>query len=363
VEAPTKEPETLEDALQFAKEAAAAAAPKASKPRGDDGKFLPATDKPKSDTTAVPSEGAKAVEDKGAEATPAAPGTAEPPAKAISPDLSFLPEDIRSEFQTLSPKAADALKKGWLQEKDATKKWQEAAELRKQAEAFKANAELWDRLASRPEAMRAAMKVLEGGEAPSESAEVDPDTFDFTQAPDNAAIVKAMKALVRKMIAAEAPGIADARVDERLIKPATLMQKRQLAVVALGREAGYTKEQLEDAIGKANDHYAALGGPTWDRLDPEKAQAWVTPFLPAKAATNGKSTHSPLANPLGDVSRVAAPGTGANTIPPFPEPEVVRSKKPIAKMSPSELEEYTAHLLREKLGTPITVADLRGITR
>lgn len=304
----------------------------------------PEADKPEPDT-ATPSAGnVTADADKGEDPTPPSVQT---------PDLSWLPENVRSQATQIPSELLAELRNGFMRHADYTRKNQVRAEEMRAIEPLRAKADLWTRLESNPEAARAAQDVLEGKNKPAERDE-DVDILTLSgpelkawirSEADRAAMGRAEEAAKRA---------AEATFHERLEKPKEVLSEIASVLDGWASENGLTKDSAEAAIREAAAHSRELGL-TWT---PENAAKLASLGL---AMTKTQEVKQVAArDDAGKFAKVASPvGRGSVTAPVRTEPIVVREGR--APKNDRERREFAAHIARERFGLNVTADELDNL--
>lgn len=286
-------------------------------------------EKPKVDTTAGTGE-----------TPPAVPPTAD------TPDLSHIPEQYRDAFKNLPPEAVKWSEGALLRQSDYTRKTQGLSEDRKKFEASKTATEEaaanWMRLSKSPNAMKAAWDAMEQSGAPAGGPPTDQvvgGVFDYPNAtPDQ---VEAHIQMTAEQIAQR---IVERHLDQRLFKPLSEKQARIAAASEYGSEAGYTDDELGNAIRTADSWSKSIGGPGWDGVASDKAVDFFKPFLAKKTPTVASMTVPGV--------RVAAPSNGAGVMPPEALPKHLREGR--LPKDDAERLAHAAYNLSRRLGVSIS---------
>lgn len=230
----------------------------------------------------------------------------EAPAPATPPDLSWLPEDLRSKGETIDPAVANWMKEHALRQSDYTRKTQALAEERKALEQVKERAALWERLMSHPEAADAAYRAMKGEQAPAKSDEDEVDLFSL----DSAGLKKWIEAKASAAVEAARKAAKD-EVEAVVVRPQKERSAVIQALIDYAQAESIDDDTMRAAIAAAEAHASEVGVvPT-----PKNAVALVKPFL--ADARRSVANKANAAKRSGGLAEVAAPvGRGAGVIPP-----------------------------------------------
>lgn len=309
---------------------------------------LVAESKARMGTPAAPAGGSEQPSDAEAagEGTQEASIPAETP-EAPKPDLSWLPDEVRSDFESAPDEWVSKLEKlkgGFLRQADYTRKTQELAAQRKEAEAAREKAALWDQILSDPNRSAAVLAILEGKQAPKPAT-----AFDWTTATS-----EEIDAEVERRAEAKARAATEKVFEERITRP---VSKAQSINAAVG-------EYLKGVDGLSDDQRVAAFRATIDRygeaellaLDPAVVVKLVEPearalAAEARLAALTKSTPDPKR-----VSRATSlPGTGS--VAPAAKPKVV----PPSEQTDEDKLNGVARSLSSALGQHVTAKDIEAL--
>ena len=328
--------------------------------------------KPETSETAATPDTVKASEGAGQVSSPAdgATDTGEhPPVTPDALDLSFLPEEVRSKVHFDDDKAYAAVKSGWLAHSEATRKFQEASVLRKEADADKRDAENYRALVADPDVAQVVVKAVadkRDGKKPSPPA---PSVLDAPIDPENpvASIDAKLKALADKQ----------RELDQREAKAREAANVRVAvgdAVLAYATQSGEDPAVVEQAV-KDCDAALAKNGQKWT---PETVAVLLPPYVEmakAKRAsapkpfapTNGAVTKTAPASATPGTETVASPTGrgGVHQTQPVPYPSWYVNGQPPKGYKPGEadLEQEHLYLMRRRFGPNVTLEDIRSVSR
>lgn len=287
-------------------------------------KAPPAGDKGKADGEAPPVENAPA-----GDAAPVSAGENSPPDNAEKApeaeepvDLSWLPdESVRQELAKAKlPKAvADKLKSGWIGHAETTRRFQEIA-------GIKRDAENWKAATSDPERARKIVAILTDAPVePSATDVVDADPpVDFDPL-DPKSVARYTATVAAKAAEVAARKATESFWQERVEGPLAKKEAVNGAISQYAEQHNVPKDVMLSAVASLKESWASAGVPLSPELVPAllaphveaaKLRALSAPKPPASKGNNG-------ANGQGGLSEVASPsgraGTAAGSTIPIPE--------------------------------------------
>lgn len=317
----------------------------AAKPAGEP---APTTepDKVEADSDALSAGDVTAVEDKGEQPTPPAVQT---------PDVSWLPEKIRSRAAEIPSEILTEIRDGYLRQTDYTRKTQAVAEERKSLEPIKTKADLWARLEANPAAAKAAQAVLEG-KVESKPAERDEDVDILSlTGPELKAWIRSEADRVAAQRSEEAAKkAAEATFHERLDKPKETLAQITSVLDGWASENALTLEAAQAAIRAGADASRRLGI-VWT---PENAMELASIGL---SMTKAAEVKQPAArDDAGKFAKVASPVGRSNVSVSTPVlPLAVREGR--SPKNDRERLEMAAHVAKTRLGLNVTAEDLDAL--
>lgn len=272
------------------------------------------------------------------------------PPSVQTPDLSWLPENLRTKAEQVPSDFLEEMRKGYLRLSDYTRKTQVAAEERKAIEPIRAKADLWSRLESNPLAAKAAQDVLEGKTAPAERDE-DVDILALSGPELKAWIRSEAERAAASRAEEAAKKAAETMFHERLERPKETLSEIASVLDVWAADNGLTREAAEAAIREAATHSRELGV-TWT---PANAVKLASMGLSMTKASESKQI--PARDDTGKFAKVASPvGRGSAAAPVKADPMVVREAR--APKNDRERKELAAHVARERLGLNVTADEL-----
>ncbi len=344
---------------EFAKRAAAKAAPSTTPAKADKVDSTPAAtvDKPTGDAAGAVSGAAVTAEDK-----------AKAPDAATTLDLSFLPEAIRSKVRVESDEAAAVLKSGFMAHSAATSKFIEASKLRKEAEALQRSAANYDALVSDPD-VALVIKAVEdkrNGKKPSAPAPVEDDPALALLGPEG---VAALDKRTGAMVSAAQAEVARLREEIQSITRPTAQRAAFNSICdAFVAANGVEQDVMAEAIRLA-DADLAKDEQSLLTVDPKMVPILLRPQVevarlrkrvpPVTAANKTAATNGQA----GGTAEVASPtgrgGTHSDQTVPFPA-HYVNGRPP--NRPRTDAERSAEHLFKTRLayGPNATTADLQG---
>lgn len=314
-----------------------------------------------SDDAAPPDKAAGEAPGADSRGTAATEGQGEtPPDDAGTFDLSFLPESVRSKIRVEDEEAHAALKSGWMAHSEATKRFQEAKRLEREAENYRSitsdpeiakvvHSMIADKLAGKP---LSTPKVVE-----EQIPAIDP----FEPATIEAHVEKRVEIALRKSMEAEA-----ARRRAEAEAPVLAKQAVTEALVAYVAESGIDEATAKEATALANARLLARGK-TWDPervdvlMDAAVAEVRLKKAAPAPSAPANKTV--PPQNGASGTATVASPvgRGGAHAAHAIPAPKYSNGlSTPPAHMTDEDYEQEMLYAMRKRFGPNVTIDDVRA---
>jgi hypothetical protein len=343
---------------EFTKRAAAKAAASTAPVKTDTADSTPAAtgDKPNGETAAPVSGAAVTAEDK-----------AKAPDAATTLDLSFLPENVRSQVHFDSEEAAAAVKAGWLAHGAATKKFIEASNLRKEAEALQRSAKNYDALVADPD-VALVIKAVEdkrNGKKPAAPAPAEDDPALALLGPDGIAAID--RRTEAKVSAANAEVTRLREEIESITRPTA-----QRAVFNQTCDAFVAANQVEqdvmaEAIRMADADLAKDGQSLIDvdpkmlpiLLRPQVEVARLKKRVPPVAVANKNGAANGQAGTAEVASPVGRGGAHSEQSVPFPK-HYVNGQPPRRPRTAAEWAEEDDFRVKLAYGPNATASDVRA---
>lgn len=264
-------------------------------------------------------------------------------------DTSFLPESVRSKVHFDDDAAFAAVKNGYLAHAEATRKFQEASALKRDAENYRA-------LVSDPDYVQAIAKVTTekatGNPAPAPESEPELDPLD----------PNSVKTFIAKQIQVE-----KAKVVQEMSAPAVHLQRVNGAISAYFSDKGLDQAACKRCVDAVQENMASHGG-MWT---PEMVPILLAPYVAAERAkiASPSTPAAPPANKTAPVNgapgleRVASPvgrnGPHQTQTIPFPKHFVNGEPPKGRRASEAELEEELLYAMRKRFGPDVTIEDVR----
>lgn len=294
----------------------------------------------------VPVEAPKETADK---ASP--PDGAEKPVETTKAvDVEWLPENLRSKATNLDPELSAYLKAGHLRRGEHSRTMKAMDEERKQIEAIKAKAGLWERLEANPEVAAAAYKMLNGEAAPTATPEADEEIPDPIVDPKGYA--KWLRGEVTKDLESKAAKV----VEDRVFAPKSEEEAIRAACLEWAEDNHVSDNATLAAISAEADAIAKELGLRFTPESTPKILSRAYKALGIKAPTNGASNGTGN----GGLLKVASPSSrGSTAVAPTGVPAFVRNGA--LPRTDEERIEYAAYLARERLGMKTSSEDIRSL--
>lgn len=223
----------------------------------------------------------------------------------------------------------------WLNEWQAanTRKLQEAAEIRKQADGLRKKAEAWETVEGDPRLRKAIAQAMVAAEA-----EPEPEKpFDYASATSDE---------IERHITAKAAKIAESLVNERVIAPKTKAQK--VLDAAASAYAEWQQAGLDEAGYRAawTEAVGALGEAAF-MADPDRAPSLAKPYLEKAALKRQLAAIEARTKQAAVSAQRATSPAGTSAVAAQAEPKPVE-RKPDG--SPKTARERTMALLEQRYG-------------
>ncbi len=287
-----------------------------------------------------------------------------PPDAGTAPDLSFLPEDVRSKIHVDSEEAAAALKSGWMAHSEATKRFTEAKAVQRDADNYRA-------LVSDPDLAEVVVKAVadkKAGKKPNASPasppaedvepEVDPLDSESIKAHSRWEVSQ-----VRKEMAALKATISEATRPDPL-------QAVKASLLAYQADKKVDDGVMQAAVEAANANLASEGVTAWT---PETAADFVAyvkgfvanaksvpaPVTPAKQPVQPTNGQPGLAAVTSPVSRG---GTHQAHVVPMPK-HYVNGEPPKRPRTAEEWADEDLYRMQMRFGPNVTREDLLTASR
>lgn len=285
---------------------------------------------------------------------------ATPPPPADAPDLSWLPDEVRSKVHFDDDETHAKVKSGFMAHSAATAKFTEAARLREEAKAIERDAANYRVLSAHPRAKDIVKAVVEGGDVPEPQPTREPvDTSD------PAAVLAELD-----RTKAEAKAEVD-KLREELTGPARHRQAVIDTLRAFEVDNSVPEKVMTEAVAAA-DAYLLSKGRKWN---PETAADLVAGYVEvarAKYATKPPPVPAPTGQPAvppnghTGTAEVASPtGSGGphnQGLVPLPS-FYVNGKMPNRPLTAAEWNEQDLYRMRERYGPGVTPEQIRIANR
>jgi len=262
-------------------------------------------------------------------------------------DVEWLPENLRSKASTLDPELAAYLKPGHMRRGEHSRAMKAMEEERKQIEAIKAKAGLWERLEANPEVAAAAYKMLNGEAAPTAT----PDSED--EVPDPVIDPKGYAKWIRAQVTSDIEARAAKVVEDRVVAPRTEEAAVKSAALSWAEDNHVTDNALLGEVAKKADSMAKRLGV---KVTPESVSELLSLAYDAmgtKAPSNGRVNGTES----GGLLKVVSPSNrGSTTVAPVGVPQHIRENR--APQTNEERMAHAAHLARERLGMKVSTEDI-----
>jgi len=313
----------------------------------------PAASKPADATVAKPDKVEAPAADGVVSGAGGSADKAQAPAKPDALDLSFLPESVRSKVHVDDDHALAALKSGYMAHGEATKKFQEAAALRRSAENY-------DFLMADPDLAAVVVKAVadkqagrKPSEAPTDTPEPEIDPFDpksVASEIDRRAEVKASEKIEAFRKELDAPNVWRAKMNEAIgsyaashaVEEAVMIEAVKLAAADFQAE-GFTPQP---------DDVARLMGP-YVRLARVSAKPAVAPPVNNLVESkNGRPGTEAVTSPTG------RGGPHTASVLAFPS----HWKNGVCPLRETDEQATASHLyrMRARYGPDVTLEDVRA---
>jgi hypothetical protein len=281
-------------------------------------------------------------------------GDVAPPTPPSELDLTFLPEDVRSEIQIKTEKAYAAIKAGWETRGESTKRWMEAADMRKAAEADKRDAENYRALLNDPAKGISVLQAAMGGPA-------EPAAPAAAEAPPDPVLdPAAFQAWLDKRDEDREARILT-KVREERERPNVLRNAVNDALTAYAEENAVDQAVMEAAV-KAADASLRARGKVWNPdqvpvlMDGFIASARAkAPATPTPAPTNGHAGTTEVVSPVG---RGGPHQANLVPVPHF----FVNGSPPNRDLTNDEMEQVGLYATRKHLGPGVTLEEYRAVS-
>lgn len=341
-------------ALETAFAAAAVAAVTATPPANADKGAPPVASGNGSDKPAVVTGGSISGEsvaggDKGAA----------PPPPADAPDLTWLPEDVRSKVHFDDDETHARVKSGFMAHAAATAKFDDAAKLRKEAEAIERDAKNYRALIAHPKAGEIARAALEGREIPDPAAQPEADPNE-----------PVTRAEAERIAATKAAAMKTDLVEE-MQRPEKIRAAVNGAISAYAAENKVPEKVMTEAVQAANASLLKRGR-VWE-TDPEQVATLLDGFVEAARVKYAAKPAAPATGqvvppPNGHIGteEVASPTGkgGPHTTNVVPVPSFyVNGQMPKRPLTAVEWEEQHLFRMRERFGPGVTLEQIRAANR
>lgn len=272
-------------------------------------------------------------------------------------DVSFLPEDVRSRVHFDDEKSFAAVKSGWMAHAEATKKFQEAGAIRRDAENYRAvvaDEEVGGVLLQAAALRKAGKKfrLVEEGQPTPKAEEPEFDPFD----------PKAHERIARKAVREEL-----GQFREELERPSKVTVAVNSALEAYAAAENIDQPTMIEAI-KMADAALVKAGRKWD---PEQVAVLMPGYVEAAkakkpAAPPPGANKAPPSNGHKGTEEASSPvGRGGphqtHVVPP--PAFYVDGHTPNRRLTNAEWDEENLYRMRLRFGPNVTIEDIRSVTR
>lgn len=265
-------------------------------------------------------------------------------------DVEWLPENLRPKATNLDPELSAYLKAGHLRRGEHSRNMKAMEEERKQIEAIKAKAGLWERLEANPEVAAAAYKMLNGEAVPTAAPDADEEV------PDPLVDPKGYAKWIRDQVTKDLVSKAEKVVDDRVFAPRNEEEAVKASCLAWAEDNHVTDQATLNAVAAEADALAKELGLKFTPESTPKILTRAMRSLGAKAPTNGASNGTGN----GGLLKVASPSSrGSSAVAPTGVPASVREGR--LPRTDEERIEFAAYLGRERLGMKTSSEDIRSL--
>jgi len=265
-------------------------------------------------------------------------------------DVEWLPENLRPKATNLDPELVAYLKPGHMRRGQFTREMKAMEEERKQIEAVKAKAGLWERLEANPEVAAAAYKMLNGEAAPTATPEADEDV------PDPLVDPKGYANWIRAQVTKDLVSKTEKVVEDRVFAPRNEEAAIKAVCHAWAEDNHVADQATLNAVAAEADVLAKELGLQFTPESTPKILTRAMRSLGSKAPTNGASNGAGN----GGLLKVASPSSrGSSAVAPTGVPASVREGR--LPRTDEERIEFAAYLGRERLGMKTSSEDIRSL--